>query len=181
MLLRHPRKGEQAMSRAFVKEADGEQPGEELPERPQSPHPNYVTASGLKALQEHLAKLQEERRHLTEAGEPEMLGKEHLKLVERDIRYFQERIERAVLIDPDSQPPDRIGFGAIVETVDDNAEKRKFRIVGEDEADPKHSRISWVSPLAKALNGAAVADTVVWKRPTGDLSLEILSIKYPKH
>ena len=82
------------MSRAFVKEADGEQPGEELPERPQSPHPNYVTASGLKALQEHLTKLQEERRHLTEAGEPEMLDKEHLKLVERDIRYFQERIER---------------------------------------------------------------------------------------
>src|SRR5882724_5017719 len=170
MLLRHPRKGEQAMSRAFVKEADGEQPGEELPERPQSPHPNYLTASGLKALQEHLAKLQEERHHLTEGGEPEMLGKEHLKL-----------IERAILIDPDSQPPDRIGFGAVVETVDDNDEKRKFRIVGEDEADPKHSRISWVSPLAKALNGAAVGDAVVWKRPTGDLSLEILSIKYPKH
>jgi transcription elongation GreA/GreB family factor len=101
--------------------------------------------------------------------------------VERDIRYFQERIERHILIEPDSQPADRIGFGAIVETVDDNDEKRKFRIVGEDEADPKHSRISWVSPLAKALNGAAVGDTVVWKRPTGDLSLEILSIKYPKH
>jgi transcription elongation factor GreB len=181
MLIGHPRKGEQAMSRAFVKEADGEQPGEELVERPQSPHPNYVTASGLKALQEHLAKLQEERRHLTEGGEPQMLDKEHLKLVERDIRYFQERIERHILIDPDTQPADRVGFGAIVETVDDNDEKRKFRIVGEDEADPKHSRISWVSPLAKALNGAAVGDTVVWKRPTGDLSLEILSIKYPKH
>jgi transcription elongation GreA/GreB family factor len=180
MLIGHP-KGEQAMSRAFVKEADGEQPGEELPERPQSPHPNYVTASGLKALQEHLAKLQEERRHLTEGGEPEMLDKEHLKLVERDIRYFQERIERHILIDPESQPPDRVGFGAIVETVDDNDEKRKFRIVGEDEADPKHSRISWVSPLAKTLNGAAVGDSVVWKRPTGDLSLEILSIKYSKH
>ena len=140
-----------------------------------------VTASGLKALQEHLAKLQEERRHLTGAGEPEMLDKEHLKLVERDIRYFQERIERAILIDPESQPPDRVGFGAVVETVDDNDEKRKYRIVGEDEADPKHSRISWVSPLAKTLNGAAVGDTVIWKRPTGDLSLEILSIKYPKH
>jgi transcription elongation GreA/GreB family factor len=169
------------MSRAFVKEQDGEQPGDELPERPQSPHPNYVTASGLKALQEQLAKLQDERRHLTEGGEPEMLDKEHLKLIERDIRYFQERIERAVQIDPESQPADRIGFGAVAETVDDNGEKRKFRIVGEDEADPKHARISWVSPLAKSLAGAAVGDTVVWKRPTGDLSLEILSIKYPKH
>jgi transcription elongation GreA/GreB family factor len=168
------------MSRAFVKEADGEQPGDEMPERPQSPHPNYVTASGLKALQEHLAKLQEERRHLTEAGE-RFLQAIQGSLVERDIRYFQERIERAILIDPESQPPDRVGFGAVVETVDDNDEKRKYRIVGEDEADPKHSRISWVSPLAKTLNGAAVGDTVIWKRPTGDLSLEILSIKYPKH
>jgi len=169
------------MSRAFVKENDGEQPGDELPERPQSPHPNYVTASGFKALQEQLAKLQDERRHLTEGGEPEMLDKEHLKLIERDIRYFQERIERAIQIDPDSQPADRVGFGATVETVDDNDEKRKYRIVGEDEADPKHGRISWVSPLAKTLTGAAVGDTVIWTRPTGDLSLEIVSIKYPKH
>jgi transcription elongation GreA/GreB family factor len=169
------------MSRAFVKEHDGETPGDELPERPQSPHPNYVTASGLKALQEQLAKLQDERRHLTESGEPEMLDKEHLKLIERDIRYFQERIERAIQIDPDSQPADRVGFGATVETVDDNDKRRKYRIVGEDEADPKHGRISWVSPLAKTLTGAAVGDTVVWKRPTGDLGLEIVSIKYPKH
>jgi transcription elongation GreA/GreB family factor len=169
------------MSRAFVKEQDGEQPGDELPERPQSPHPNYVTASGLKALQEQLTRLQDERRHLTEGGEPEMLDKEHLKLIERDIRYFQERIERAVQIDPESQPVDRVGFGAVVETVDDKDEKRKYRIVGEDEADPKHGRISWVSPLAKTLTGAAVGDTVVWKRPTGDVGLEIVSIKYPRH
>jgi transcription elongation GreA/GreB family factor len=67
-----------------------------------------------------------------------------------------------------------------VECVDDNDEKHKFRIVGEDEADPKQGRISWVSPLAKALNGASVGDTVTWKRPTGDLGLEIRSLKYPK-
>jgi transcription elongation GreA/GreB family factor len=168
------------MSRAFVKESDGDQPGDELPERPQSPHPNYVTGSGLKALHDQLARLQEERRHLTEGGEPEMLDKEHLKLVERDLRYFKERIERAVQIDPATQPADRVGFGAVVECVDDNDEKHRFRIVGEDEADPKQGRISWVSPLAKALSGAAVGDTVAWKRPTGDLGLEILGLSYPK-
>ncbi len=167
------------MSRAFVKEADGETP-DELPERPQSPHPNYVTASGLKALQERLAGLQEERRQLMEDGEPELLDKEHLKLVERDLRYLQERIERAVHIDPASQPADRVGFGALVEIVDDNDEKRKYRIVGEDEADPKQGRISWVSPLAKTLNGAAVGDEVTWKRPGGDLTLEIVAISYPE-
>jgi transcription elongation factor GreB len=171
MLTGHP-KGERVMSRAFVKEADGEQPGDEMPERPQSPHPNYVTASGLKALQEHLAKLQEERRHLTEAGEPEMLDKEHLKLVERDIRYFQERIERAILIDPESQPPDRVGFGAVVETVDDNDEKRKYRIVGEDEADPKAGSISFASPVARSLIGKAVGDVV----GAGGQELEIVAI-----
>jgi transcription elongation GreA/GreB family factor len=167
------------MSRAFVKEADGEQQ-DDLPERPQSPHPNYVTASGLKALQEQAAKLQKERHELHESGQPELLDKEHLRLVERDLRYLQERIERAILIDPASQPADRVGFGAQVETADDNDEKRKFQIVGEDEADPNRGRISWVSPLAKSLTGAAVGDTVVWKRPTGDLQLEILSIRYPK-
>ena len=129
------------MSRAFVKEADGEQQ-DELPERPQSPHPNYVTASGLKALQEQYAKLQKERHELHEGGEPELLDKEHLRLVERDLRYLQERIERAILIDPASQPADRVGFGALVETVDGNDKRRKFQIVGEDEADPNHDRIS---------------------------------------
>lgn len=167
------------MSRAFVKESDGEQQ-DDVPERPQSPHPNYVTAAGLRALQQQYAKLQEERHKLNEGGEPVLLDKEHLRLVERDLRYLQERIERAIPIDPASQPANRVGFGASVETADDNDEKRKFQIVGEDEADPKHGRISWVSPLAKVLTGAAKGDTVVWKRPTGDLQLEVLSIRYPK-
>jgi len=168
------------MSRAFVKESDGDQPGDELPERPQSPHPNYVTATGLKALERQLEKLQKERRELTEASDPALLGHEHLKLVERDLRYLQERLDRAQLIDPATQPQDRVGFGATVETVDENDEKRRFVIVGEDEADPKLGKISWVAPLARALAGAKVGDSVTWKRPAGDLALEIESIGYPK-
>lgn len=96
------------MSRAFVKEDDSELPGDDLPERPQSPHPNYVTAHGLKALQRRVEKLQEERRALTESGEPEMLDKEHLKLVERDLRYWQERLDKAIQIDPATLPHDKI-------------------------------------------------------------------------
>ncbi|MFZ5789159.1 MAG: GreA/GreB family elongation factor [Pseudomonadota bacterium] len=168
------------MSRAFVKETDGAQPGDELPERPQSPHPNYVTPGGLKALQRRVEKLQEERRHLTETGEPEMLDKEHLKLVERDLRYWQERVQSAILVEPSSQPQDKVGFGATVDTVDDDDVKRSFTIVGEDEAEPKSGKISWVSPLAKTLSGAGVGDTVTWKRPAGDISLEITAIRYPK-
>jgi transcription elongation factor GreB len=165
------------MSRAFIKEDDANLSGEELPERPQSPHPNYVTPAGLAQLQAQLAELQAQRQE--QMAHPEgILAEEHLKPVERDIRYFQERIERAIVIDPAAQPRDNVAFGAVVTTVDDNDEKRKFAIVGEDEADPAQGKISWVSPLAAALVGASVGDTVVWKRPAGDRNLEVTAISY---
>jgi transcription elongation GreA/GreB family factor len=165
------------MSRAFIKEDDANTSGEELPERPQSPHPNYVTPAGLAQLQAQLAELQAQRQE--QMAHPEgILAEEHLKPVERDIRYFQERIERAIVIDPAAQPRDKVAFGAVVTTVDDDDEKRKFAIVGEDEADPAHGKISWVSPLAAALVGASVGDTVVWKRPAGDRNLEVTAISY---
>ncbi len=165
------------MSRAFVKEDDANTSGEELPERPQSPHPNYVTPTGLAQLQAQLAELQAQRQE--QMAHPEgILAEEHLKPLERDIRYFQERIERAIVIDLAAQPRDKVAFGAVVTTVDDDDEKRKFAIVGEDEADPAAGKISWVSPLAAALVGASVGDTVVWKRPAGDRNLEITAIKY---
>ncbi|MEX1204440.1 MAG: GreA/GreB family elongation factor [Dongiaceae bacterium] len=166
------------MSRAFVKNDNGEQPGDELPERPQSPHPNYVTPGGLAALQAQLGDLQEHRRRLVD--EPEnLLNKETLKLVERDLRYVQGRLDHAIPVDPATQPADQVSFGAVVETVDEKAVERDFAIVGEDEADAAAGKVSWVSPLARALMGAAVGDSVTWKRPAGDLQLEILSIRYP--
>ncbi len=165
------------MSRAFIKEDDANTSGEELPERPQSPHPNYVTPAGLAALQAQLAELQEQRHQLM-AHADAILSEEHLKPVERDIRYFQERIERASVIDPAGQPQDKVSFGALVTTLDDEGEKRRFAIVGEDEANPAHGKISWVSPLARSLAGASVGDSVTWKRPAGDKTLEITKIEY---
>src|SRR3989304_4229000 len=156
-----------AMSRAFVKNDNGEQPGDELPERPQSPHPNYVTPGGLAALQAQLGDLQEHRRRLVE--EPEnLLNKETLKLVERDLRYVQGRLDHAIPVDPATQPADQGSFGA------------GGKIVGEDEADAAAGKVSWVSPLARALMGAGVGDSATWKRPAGDLQLEILSIRYTR-
>jgi transcription elongation GreA/GreB family factor len=104
---------------------------------------------------------------------------EELKIVERDLRYVQERLDRSILIDPASQPQDQVAFGAHVTTVDEDDERRQFTIVGEDEADPEAGLISWVSPLARALTGAKVGDTVVWQRPAGDRELEIEAIEYP--
>ncbi|GAB2175175.1 GreA/GreB family elongation factor [Dongia sp. agr-C8] len=163
------------MSRAFVKENEDQVP--ELPERPQSPHPNFVTPRGLAQLKQQLADLEDDRhRHQTEQN---LLDKEALQVIERDIRYVQERITRAIPVDYDQQPKDQVDFGAIVETEDENGTKRKFEIVGEDEADPNVGKLSWVSPLALALKDAKAGDTVIWKRPAGDLELEIRSIRYP--
>jgi transcription elongation GreA/GreB family factor len=167
------------MSRAFVKQDDETQFADELPERPQSPYPNRVTPRGLAALEAQLRHLQDQK-HKLQADAEDLLNKESLKLVERDIRYVQERIERAEVIDPSTQPADQVGFGAHVETEDDDGTRRGFTIVGEDEADPNAGLISWVSPLGRTLTGARVGDTVTWKRPVGDVELEIVSIAYPK-
>ena len=69
-------------------------------------------------------------------------------------------------------------FGATVEVEYDDGEHQLFNIVGEDEADIALQKVSWVSPLAKALIGHKVGDSVVWKRPAGDLNLEIIKISY---
>ncbi|MDY0885871.1 GreA/GreB family elongation factor [Dongia soli] len=168
------------MSRAFVKESDD--PSVEVPERQQSPHPNYVTLRGLAALQQQLAELE---ASLSAMGMPnsgaangELVDRQARAIVERDLRYVRERLRRAIPIDPAKQPHDKVAFGAVVETLDDADKKRCFEIVGEDEADPAAGRLSWVSPLALALTDASVGDVVTWKRPAGDLDLEITGITY---
>lgn len=161
------------MSRAFVKESDSEA-ADSLPERPQSPHTNYVTPAGLSRLQQAVRELMERKARL--AGEADMSAQQQIKQVERDLRYFEERVERAVLVEPASQPDERVHFGATVELLDGQGLKTRFTIVGEDEADAAEGKVSWVSPLANALMDAQVGDMVTWKRPAGDKELEILAI-----
>jgi transcription elongation factor GreB len=167
------------MSRAFVKESEGPQPGDEIPERPQSPLPNHVTARGLRQLHVQLETLKEERRHLVEAGATDMVAADRLRLVDRDIRYVEGRIERALPVDLSAQPRDEVAFGAAVDVVDEHDVHHRFEIVGEDEADVAAGRISWASPLAQSLIGSAVGDIVLWHRPAGDMELEVTSITYP--
>ena len=165
------------MSRAFVKENDDQ--ATELPERPQSPHPNLVTPHGLDLLKQQEESLEDQRSRLM--ADAQLLDKEQLLVVERDLRYVQERIVRAVVVDVQAQPQDSVDFGATVDTVDENDVKRHFQIVGEDEADPNAGKLSWVSPIALALKDAKVGDTVIWKRPAGNLELEVTRISYPKN
>lgn len=168
------------MSRAFVKDGSENAGSEELPERPQSPHPNYLTPRGLQLLTEKFEALQAERHRLHEDKNADLMDEEALKTVERDLRYVQERIDRAITVDIAGQPHDQVAFGARVTVEDEDGTQMNFTIVGEDEADPDQGYISWVSPLARALGGAAIGDTVVWKRPSGDRELEVVAITYPE-
>lgn len=162
------------MSRAFVKEIDGDDVLEDLPDRPISAHANYVTPEGLRFLREKVRELQASRNELT--GSEELADKQRLKSVERDLRYYEDRVSTAMPIDPSVQADEHVHFGSTVEVEDAEDNRFRFSIVGEDEADATAGKISWVSPLARALMDAEVDDWVVWRRPAGDKELRVVSI-----
>lgn len=164
------------MSRAFMKEADESAKAETLPDRPHSPHPNYVTRSGLRQLELRVAELSKRRRQLS--GQETLGGRQELSIVERDLRYYEERVKRAILVTAENQPHDRVHFGASVRVREDSGDESQFTIVGEDEADAAQGRISWVSPLATALLNRSVGDVVTWRRPAGDKELEVVEIRH---
>lgn len=165
------------MSRGFVKEDDLEHAGTDLPERPTSPHPNYVTPHGFKQLQQQASALEQERLPLAQHKE-DPVAQQRLAMIDRDLRYLHARLESAILVDPTAQATDTVLFGTTVEVEDEYGDSHTFMIVGEDEADISSNRVSWVSPLAKALIGQKIGDSVVWHRPVGDLELEIIAIHY---
>ena len=160
------------MSRAFVKEGDGDENTGDLPELPISEHPNYVTPRGMALLR---SRLDDAARRVGALDTDARLERAH---IEREMRWLQARILGAITIAPERQPADRVAFGARVELVDDDGHEYRYRVVGEDEADPEHGLISWVSPLARALHGARGGDSALWKRPAGDLNVEVLAIEY---
>lgn len=164
------------MSRAFVKETDGDT-HDVLPDLPVSAHPNYVTPRGLALLRERLAAVQAHRDTL-KVGEQETLAEQsELAGVERELRYLSARVANAIEVDLSKQPRDRVAFGATV-TVDSDEGEQRWQIVGEDEADAERGLVSYVSPLASALIGARVGDEVRWQRPAGDIMIEVVAIHY---
>lgn len=165
------------MSRAFIKEPDAEQLDSEVLERPQSQHPNYITQLGLRMLRSRLEALRQQKKEL-EAGNQGVSIKNQLNAVEAEIRYIEKRIRAAIPVDVAAQKGDQIRFGATVRLLDEDDNELEFTIVGEDEADVARHRISWVSPLARELLGKRIDDTVIWKRPAGDLELEITGFDY---
>jgi len=164
------------MSRAFVKEENEALSDEALPERPLSSEPNYVTPAGLESLRAKVDALHAEHARLKKAAED--FDRPKLSQIERDLRYFQTKLDTAIPVNGAKQPLDEVRFGASVQTEDESGAKHTFTIVGEDEADVVHGKVSWQSPLATALIGARVGDTVTWNRPAGKTTLEVLDIHY---
>lgn len=165
------------MSRAFMKEADESTRIEMLPDRLQSIHPNYVTSTGLRELELRVAELAARRKLLS--GQDTLGDRQELSVVERDLRFYEERVKRAILVDAENKPIDRVHFGASVRVRDDSGTESCFSIVGEDEADASQGKISWVSPLATALMNQSLGDYATWHRPAGDKELEIVEIGKP--
>jgi transcription elongation GreA/GreB family factor len=142
------------MSSAFTKEQEDDNPREDLPDRPVSPHRNLVTADGLRQIEEAIARLQAEVA--TAAAQDDQHA---LALAQRDLRYWTARRASAELVRPIADHAHvRFGHRVVVEI--EGGEKRDFRLVGEDEADPARGLIPYVAPLAQALMGKAVGDSV---------------------
>ena len=162
---------ESGLSVAFTKEESAETASETLlPDRPISSHPNLVTEAGLKALERQLR----DARDAYEAAQKTDDANERRRLsaiLLRDVRYFAERVRTAQLV-PAPASSDVVAFGSTVTFSRADGRVQTYRIVGEDEADPKAGSISFASPVAKSLIGKAVGDVA----GSGSQELEIVAI-----
>jgi transcription elongation factor GreB len=182
------------MNKAFTKESDFD-PALEVSFQPRRVLPagvkNYITPEGARRVRRELATLLDvERPRLVaelsrrvEAGRQEEVehraDQHRLRVLDAEISWLGERVAGLEVIDPAQQQGDRVRFGATVTVVDTEGEERTYTIVGVDEADASGGRISWISPLAKALLSAREGDEVVACLPRDDAGFEIVSIDYP--
>ena len=165
------------MSRGFVKEDDLEHAGTDVPERPVSQHANYVTTNGYKQLEDLAEALEKQRLDLS-SKKDDQTAMQQLAVINRDLRYVAARLESAIVIGKDKQDNQTVLFGAVVTVEDEAGDSHIYTIVGEDEADIKANKISYTSPLGKALIGHKLDETVIWLRPAGNQELTITAIQF---
>jgi transcription elongation GreA/GreB family factor len=160
------------MSQAFVKETD---PTDELPDREISPHPNYVTAEGLAAIEARVAEFQRDYAEAQAGSDPERIDRPRLARAARELRYWTARRQSAQLVPPGADDG-RVRFGSRV-TLSGPDGERSYRIVGEDEADPSAGLLSYVAPLARALIGKEEGDRVTIGAGDGAKEFEIVHVR----
>ena len=152
---------------------------------------NYISPAGYRQLQEELARLWKEERppvvttvawaagngDRSENGDY-IYGKKKLREIDRRIRYLSKTLDKASVVDNTGRTHGRVHFGATVTFQNEAGDEREVTIVGVDEIEAGDSRVSWRSPLAKALLTAKVGDTVTVLAPRGPEKLEIISVRY---
>ncbi len=181
------------MSKAFTREDDNQDDEPDVePVAPATPGgKNYITPAGAEKLRTELHKLVTETRpHITEVvawaaslgdrseNADYIYNKRKLREIDRRIRFLTKRLEIAEVVDPTANPSNTAHFGATVTLREENGTEKTFSIVGVDEIDVKKGRISWVSPLGKALLKAKAGDTITFRSPKGEEDLEIISVVY---
>lgn len=183
------------MNKAFVKESDSDDDDLEgaLPEIPAGTK-NYITTAGYQRMKDELLDLIDNERpevvrvvhwaasngDRSENGDY-LYGKKRLREIDRRIRFLTKRLDLAEVVDPSVHHGSvQIFFGATVTYENQNAEETTVTIVGIDEIDPLNGKISWVSPVARALTKACEGDTVTLHTPGGMETLEILEVHYPQ-
>lgn len=182
------------MNKAFVKESedDDEDLAGALPQIPAGAK-NYITPGGYQRIRDELL-------HLIDVERPEVVkvvhwaasngdrsengdyiyGKRRLREIDRRIRFLTKRMDLAEVVDPSvHHGSDQVYFGATVTYCNAAGEEHTVTIVGIDELDPLHGKISWVSPVARALTKAHVGDTITLQTPAGLDELEVLEVSYP--
>lgn len=182
------------MNKAFVKESEGDDDDLEnsLPPIPAGSK-NYITPAGYQRMKDELL-------HLIDVERPEVVrvvhwaasngdrsengdylyGKRRLREIDRRIRFLTKRLDLAEVVDPSvHHGSDQIFFGATVTYVNQAGKETTVTIVGIDEIDPLNGKVSWISPVARALTKACEGDTVTLHTPAGMDTLEILEVRYP--
>ena len=182
------------MNKAFVKESDNED-DDDLPQAQALPAgtKNYMTPGGYERLRGELTHLMNVERpsvvqvvswaasngDRSENGDY-LYGKKRLREIDRRMRFLTKRLDIAEVVDPAAQlNRDQVFFGATVLYSDKAGEEHNVTIVGVDEAEPLAGKISWISPVARALIKAKEGDTVVLRTPGGIEELDILDVSYP--
>ncbi len=152
---------------------------------------NYITPEGLEKLKAEYAKLfHDERPKLVEVvawaasngdrseNADYIYGKRRLREIDSRLRFLTGRLEKAFVVDPKTLQGKKVLFGATVTVVDEDDKKATYQIVGEDEGDVSKGKISWKSPMAKALLGKNQGDEVVLRKPAGEEIMSIEKVEY---
>ncbi len=183
------------MSKAFTRETDPDDSGAADDAAPALPGGarNYMTPKGYARLRAELMQLIDEERpkvvdtvhwaasngDRSENGDY-LYGKKRLREIDRRIRFLTKRMDLAEVVDPAARQEncDQVFFGATVTLCDEQGEEQTYQIVGVDETDFARGRISWISPLARALIKAREGDQVRFQSPAGWREIEVVSVEY---